>query len=137
LYWQYLSKRYGRVYRQTNFTVNFYIESAGVESGRENFYQPYAIDVINETFNTDLKQLPSKNINDVDLSSFDKLYVLDKGMWEKLRNRKSLKHLKGKLFCYHIDDPFENDEQVYRDTFDDIMKLIIRLAKKDFNSTLT
>lgn len=108
-----------------------YIESAGVESGNGDYYQQHTVDVINEKLELDLMRLPAKNISTLNLGKFDKLYVLDKSMWSKLRKRKSFKIHRSKMYCFHVDDPYENDIQVYRDTFNSIMEIIVNIVRKD------
>ncbi|MBI3233395.1 MAG: hypothetical protein HYZ42_05035, partial [Bacteroidetes bacterium] len=96
------------------FPSNFNFESAGLYADENHIYQQFAIDCLNDEYHINLKRLTSKNTKEFDLNSFNKLYVLDKGIWNKLKSNKSLK---GKLFCYHVDDPFEDNKSVYQSAF--------------------
>lgn len=107
--------------------AGFIIESAGFESTGMP-YQEFTIDIINDNYKMDAQRLPSKNVKQFDLSTFDKIYVLDYKIWKKLKEVESIKN---KIYCYPIDDPFETNKSVYSDTFNQIKTVIESIGKQE------
>jgi len=87
------------------------IESAGLVPIFDGA-APEAIQVLKETYNTDISQHQTRNLADVQINTFDQIIVLDLYVFETLKNR--FPFLSNKLILWDIQDPFGKDIDNYR-----------------------
>jgi protein-tyrosine-phosphatase len=105
------------------------IESAGLVPFFEGSV-PEAIQVLQDTYNTDISQHKTKNLAEVEIKVFDQIIVLDLYVFETLKN--SLPSLSNKLILWDTQDPFGKDIDNYRKTakkiYDMIQKHLVPLS---------
>jgi protein-tyrosine-phosphatase len=87
------------------------IESAGLVPFFDGA-APEAIQVLQESYNTDISRHKTRNIADVQIKTFDQIIVLDVYVFETLKNR--LPFLSNKLSLWDIQDPFGQEIDKYR-----------------------
>jgi protein-tyrosine-phosphatase len=71
-----------------------------------------AIQVLQETYSTDISHHKTRSIADVQINTFDQIIVLDLYVFETLKNR--FPFLSNKLILWDIQDPFGQDIDNYR-----------------------
>jgi protein-tyrosine phosphatase len=106
------------------------IESAGLVPVFDGA-APEAIQVLQETYNTDISQHKTRNLADVQINTFDQIIVLDLYVFETLKNR--FPFLSNKLILWNIQDPFGKDIDNYRKTAKKIDDMIHKHLVPFFN----
>jgi len=106
------------------------IESAGLVPVFDGA-APEAVQVLQETYNTDISQHKTRNLADVQINAFDQIIVLDLYVFETLKNR--FPFLSNKLILWDIQDPFGKDIDNYRKTAKKIDDMIRKHLVPFFN----
>jgi protein-tyrosine-phosphatase len=99
------------------------IESAGLSPVFRGAV-PEAIQVLQDTYDTDISQHITRSLADVQIDTFTLIIVLDLYVFEILKNR--FPSLSNKLILWDIQDPFGKDIDDYRKTAKKIHDLIQR-----------
>lgn len=99
------------------------IESAGLSPVFKGAV-PEAIQVLQDTYDTDISQHQTRSLADVQINAFDLIIVLDLYVFETLKNR--FPSLSNKLILWDIQDPFGKDIHDYRKTARKLYDLIQR-----------
>ncbi len=97
------------------------IESAGLVPFFEGA-APEAIQVLQDSFNSDISLHKTRRIEDVRLDDFDHIVVLDIHVHEALKARYPV--VMKKLILWNIQDPFGKDMESFRKTGKKIYGLI-------------
>jgi protein-tyrosine-phosphatase len=97
------------------------IESAGLVPFFEGAV-PEAIQVLRDSFNSDISLHRTRNIEDVKLDDFDHIVVLDVNVHEALKTRYPA--LLNRFILWSIQDPFGKDLESFRKTAKKIHTMI-------------